>query len=60
MKWFLVVLGFSVIGFANAFYVIGRNDIKDFEPFTHNNFVETIAYAWSNIIGDFTFTNEFP
>ena len=60
MKWFLVVLGFSVIGFANTFYVIGRNDIHDFKPFTENNMIKTIAYAWSNIIGDFNFTDGFP
>jgi len=55
MKMFLIILSISVFGFANAFYVMGWNDIHDFAPFTENSIVKTVAYAWSNIIGDFNF-----
>jgi len=60
MKMFLIILSVSVLGFANAFYVIGWNDIHDFKPFTENSIIKTVAYAWSNIIGDFYFTEGFP
>ena len=60
MKMFLIILSISVFGFANAFYVIGWNDIHDFTPFTENSILKTVAYAWSNLIGDFTFASHFP
>jgi len=59
MKMFLIILSISVFGFANAFYVIGWNDTHDFTPFTEDSILKTVAYAWSNIIGDFTFASHF-
>ena len=60
MKVFILLLGISTLGFGNAFYIIGRNDIYDRIPFTQNNFIKTMGFAWSNIIGEFSFTKEFP
>lgn len=55
MRYFLLVFGIMVLGFANAFYVLSRNGSPQF---TGENFWYAIIYSYRTGIGDFN-TDDF-
>lgn len=51
MKWFIIVLFLSIIGFANAFFILARNSPGDWFP--GNTFMRSFLFSYRMGLGDF-------
>ena len=53
MKIFLATVMLAMLGFANSFHILARNDEGAAEPFTGANFIYAIIYSYRTGLGDF-------
>ncbi|CDW88905.1 wd-40 repeat protein [Stylonychia lemnae] len=60
MRYFLLVLLMTIIGFGNAFYVISNGNVEDplVDNFFITSYLDSIVFSYRMILGDFN-TTEF-